>query len=127
MAHYLSDRELYYEIIVSKGKGKLTKKAEVMLILIANRMIKKLEKKYRSKEDKDDCLQQGLLHLFNSNNWMNFNENKYSQALPYFSEIFKRGSADGLNLIYAKKTYNDDVIRFISLTNCNNGKGLSNI
>ena len=127
MANYLSDRELYYEIVISKDKGKLTKNAERMLILIANRMIKKLEKRYRSREDRDDCLQQGLLHLFNINNWMNFNENKYTQALPYFSEICKRGFSDAFNIIHSRKTYNDDNISFISLNNCNNGKGLSNI
>jgi hypothetical protein len=127
MPHYLSDRELYYEIIISKGKGQLTKKAERMFILIANNMMKKMEKKYKKIEDKEDSLQTGLMHLFTYSKWSGFNENKYSTALPYFTEIFKRGTADGLNTIYSKKTYNDDYIKFISLTNCNNGKGLSNI
>ena len=33
---YLDDDEFYYEIVLSKGKGFLTKKAEGMLIKIAN-------------------------------------------------------------------------------------------
>jgi len=125
MAQYLNDRELYYEIVVSKGKGKLTKKAEVMFILIANNTIRKKQSKYKNSDDMDDCLQQGILRLFE--NWKGFNERKYTSALPYFTEIFKRGIADGYNVLYNKKSYTDDNIRFISLDSSNDGKGLTNI
>lgn len=125
MANYLSDRELVYEIIVSKGKGKLTKKAEKMLTLIAYNVIRKKDKSYRSYDDRMDCLQEGLCHLFI--NWKGFNELKYSAAMPYYVEIFKRGLACGLNAIQNRKSYTEDTVKIISLTNCNNGKGLSNI
>jgi len=125
MANYVSDRELYYEIVLSKGMGKLTKNCENMFFLIAENMIRKKEKKYKCVADKEDCINQGLLHLFS--NWKSFNEKKFTQALPYISEIFKRGIADGFNQIYNRKSYNKDNIRTISIDSANEGKGLHHI
>jgi hypothetical protein len=124
MAKYLEDDELYYEIVLSKGKGRLTKKAERMLILIGNNIIRKKEKYYKSKDDRDDCLNQGLLMMFQ--NWRNFNEKRYKNALPYFSEIFKRAMAGGLKEIYNIKP-NREKITMISLDSSNEGQGLHNI
>ena len=122
MPNYLEDRELYYELILSKGKGQLTPKAQEMLILIAKNTVRKKERNYNSVDDKNDCIQQGLLHMFQ--NWKNFNYKKYDNALPYFTEIFKRGIADGMNLLNNKKSYNDDVVKMISIDRSNDGKGL---
>jgi len=124
MARYLEDNELYYEIVLSKGKGKLTKKAENMLILIGNNIIRKKEKYYRNPDDKNDCLHQGFLMMFQ--NWKNFNEKRYKNALPYFSEIFKRAMAGGLKEIYNVKN-NKDKVTMISLDSSNDGHGLHNI
>lgn len=125
MPKYLEDRELYYELVISKGKGKLTPKAEQMLILIAMNTIRKKDRNYNNIDDKNDCVQQGLLHMFM--NWKNFNHKKYDNAFPYFTEIFKRGISDGMNLLTNKKSYNDDVIRLISIDRANDGKGLHNV
>jgi len=125
MPKYLDDRELYYQMVVSKGKGKLTPRAEQLLILIAKNTIRKKERNYNTIDDRNDCIQQGLLHMFQ--NWKNFNHKKYESAFPYFTEIFKRGLADGINLINNKKSYNDDVIKMISIDRANDGKGLHNV
>lgn len=125
MPKYLEDRELYYELVISKGKGKLTPKAEQMLILIAKNTIRKKDRNYNSIDDKNDCVQQGLLHMFQ--NWKNFNHKKYDNAFPYFTEIFKRGISDGMNLLTNKKSYNDDVVKIISIDRSNDGKGLHNV
>lgn len=124
MAKYLDDTELYYEIVISKGKGKLTRRAEELFILIATNTIRKKERNYRDDDDRNDCLQQGILHLFSS--WQGYNEKKYSSALPYFTEIFKRGMADGYNIIHHKKN-TDENIRFISIDSCNEGRGMHNV
>ena len=123
MSNYLEDSDLLYEIILSKGKGYLTRKCQNYFILIAENTIRKKERSYKSEDDKADCLQQGLLHLFS--NWNSFNEKKYSFALPYITEIFKRGMADGINELYNKKGNQKDV-KTISINSCNEGKGLSN-
>lgn len=125
MPKYLEDRDLYYELVISKGKGKLTKKAEQMLILIAKNTIRKKDRNYNTVDDKNDCIQQGLLHMFM--NWKNFNHRKYDNAFPYFTEIFKRGISDGMNILSNKKSYNDDVIKMISIDRSNDGKGLHNV
>jgi len=122
MANYLNDRDLYYEMTLSKGRGKLTRKAQDMLILIAYNTIRKKERNYNNSDDKNDCVQQGLLHMFQ--NWKNFNPRKYETAFPYFTEIFKRGLADGINIINNKKNYNDDKIVMISIDRANDGNGL---
>ena len=59
--HYINDNELFREIIISKGQGKLTKKAENMLILIANRIIYKLY--YKDPMDRQDCLNTAIYQL----------------------------------------------------------------
>ena len=125
MAKYLEDRDLYYQLVISKGRGKLTRQAQEMLILIANNTIRKKERNYNNMDDRNDCIQQGLLHMFQ--NWKNFNPKKYDTAFPYFTEIFKRGLADGINIINNKKNYNDDKIIMISIDRANEGNGLHNI
>lgn len=124
MAKYIEDTQLYYEIVLSKGKGKLTRKAENMLILIGNRIITKKERNYKNLDDRNDCLQQGLYMMFQ--NWQNFNEKRFKSALPYFSEVFKRAMAQGLKDIYNIKN-NKEKITMISLDSSNDGQGLHNI
>jgi len=95
MAIYIDDNELVYEIILSKGKGFLTSNAITMLILIAKNLSTKFQYYNTIESIKEDCYQEGLMSMLI--NWRNFNEKKYSKALPYYSELFKRGSAFGFN------------------------------
>ena len=122
MANYLNDSDLYYEIILSKGKGHLTRKAEHYFQLIATNTIRRKAKDYKDEDEMKDCLQNGLLILLE--NWKNFNERKFKLALPYFTEVFKRGIAAGYNEVYNKKSYQKEKIYMISLDSSNDGKGL---
>jgi len=99
--NYVNDNDLVYEIMLSQGKGLLTKKAEKMLILIAKNAILKKRSYYQETQDYDDCYQEGVLMLLL--NWKKFNHKKYYYALPYFTEIFKRGLAFGYNKSVNKK------------------------
>jgi|TARA_R110002167_G_scaffold90201_2_gene243239 hypothetical protein len=120
---YISNKELYVEVIVSKARGKLTRDAEKMLLLLATRTIKKM--RYSYNDDKLDCYQSGLLDMFD--NWYNFSEEKSTNAFAYFTEIFKRGLAKGYNQIYKKKGDNDHEIKLISIQNSNDGQGIHSI
>lgn len=120
---YITNKKLYYEIIVSKGRGTLTRKAQKMLELIANRTINK--KPYYNPDDKFDCLQSGLLDLFS--NWYHFDENKSRNAFAYFTEIFKRGMMKGFNKLNKKKGANSEDITMFSLDSSNDGLGMHNI
>mgnify|MGYP006301189339 CR=1 FL=1 len=125
MAHYLEDVDLLYQIILSKEKGTLTKKAEHYFILIAERTLLKFHNRYRDEDEEMECLQTGLLQMFS--NWSNFNEKKFNVALPYMTEIFKRGAADAYNRLKKKKSYHDKAPKIISIDSSNDGKGLHNL
>jgi hypothetical protein len=119
---YLSNNELYYEIIVSKGTGRLTRKSKKMLELLAKRTIKKM--RYYNPEDRHDCYQSGLLDMFA--NWQSFNEEKSRNPFAYFTEIFKRGLAKGLNELYNKRG-GDDHTKVYSIDSINDGQGMHNL
>lgn len=112
---YIDDTELYYEVILSQGRGVLTSKAERMFVLIAKNVILKKIAYYQDTMDYDDCLQEGILQMLL--NWHKFNGQKYSIALPYFTELFKRGMAAGYNQTINKRR-NMDCPEFISIDNC---------
>lgn len=109
---YLSNKELYKEIVISKAMGKLTKDAEKMLILLAKNVIRKM--RYAENDDKLDCLQSAYLDVFQ--NWYSFDEVKGDNPFAYYTEIIKRGMAKGWNRIYKKKGDEDNEIKVISLT-----------
>ena len=108
---YISNKELYCEIIMSKAMGKLTRPAERMLILLGKNIIKKFY--YSNPDDKHDCLQNGYIQIFS--NWASFDENKSDNAFSYYTEIFKRGIAAGFNRIHKLKGDEDGTISFISM------------
>lgn len=110
---YLSNKELYMEIIYSKAKGKLTPKASHMLMLLGKNVIKKMY--YRNPDDKQDCLQEAMLSCFRF--WYNFDEQKGDNAFAYYTEVIKRGLAKSWNAMY--KTKGEDV-EIISLTGYDN-------
>ena len=95
---YINDRELLFEIIVSKGKGKLTKKAEKLLIQLAENVLPKLVKNlYNDPELCQDMKSHGLYKLFTV--WKSFNHLKYDKCIPYYVEIFKRGTCESYNIM----------------------------
>lgn len=96
--NYLNNKDLYDQIVLSKEQDKLTPDAEKMLVLIAERAIRKLV--YVSEDDRNDCLQFAILDLLKY--WRNFNP-VYKNAFAYFTEIAKRGYAKGWNKIHPKK------------------------
>lgn len=119
-------KKLTYHIILSKGRGKLTKEAENMLIDLAQNAIRK--KTYFYPEDKDDCMQMSLFNMLN--NWQSFNPDKTDNAFAYFTEIHKRSTAEMINILYMKKGLNKDdqkYVRTISINNVNGGQGMYNM
>lgn len=118
---YINKKEFYKQIVISKAYGKLTRPAEKMLILLANETIKR--KSYRSDDDRHDCLYSGIQALLC--NWFNFAEDKYDNAFAYFTEVFKRGIAGGMNTLYKRKGQKkDQKITVISMNSSNEGNGL---
>lgn len=96
---HLDGKKLYCEAIISKSLGKLTPRASQMLMVLGNEAIKKYT--YYNPDDELDCLQNGLMHLFKS--WYSFDEEKGTNAFAYYTEVFKRGAAQGLGALYKKR------------------------
>lgn len=109
---YLSNKDLYCEILVSKAKGKLTKDAEKMLILLCKNVIKKMS--YFNPDDRLDCLQTAYLQVFS--NWASFDENKGDNCFAFYTEVIKRALAQGWNKLHKKKGDEKNKIQIISLT-----------
>jgi len=93
--NYLNDVDLLYEIILSKGKGKLTKNAEKMFINLVTELSKKFI--YYNPDDRYDCMQSALLKLLTS--WQKFDELKYDKPFRYFTEMAKRSMANEINIL----------------------------
>ena len=93
----INDTELMYEIILSKGLGYLTADLEIMLYMV----ICNLSRKFQSRCDKDlifDQIQDAYIIV--SQNVFSFNEEKYSKALPWATEVAKRSFAKTFNKHY---------------------------
>lgn len=96
--NYLNNRDFYIAICTSKDQDTLTRDAEKMLILLAEKAINKL--RFVNDDDRKDCLQFAILDLLKY--WRNFNP-QYTNAFAYFTEIAKRGYAKGWNKIHPAK------------------------
>lgn len=120
---YLKPKEFLDEILLSKELDKLTPKAEQMFVLLGNKVIKKM--RYYNPIDRDDCLQTGLLVVFQ--NWKNFDPEKSTNAFAYFTEVMKRGICRGFNDIYKYKGDPNGEVKRYSLQNSNDGDGVYNI
>lgn len=122
--HYIDKKDFYKQIVISKARGILTNRAMLMFQLLAERTIRKM--RYSNPDDRKDCMQTGLFNMFD--NWQNFNEEKYSNAFAYFTEVYKRGIAEGFNEMYRMKGQpRDKKVRYISMDSSNDGEGLGNI
>jgi len=123
----IDKKELLYEILISKGKGKLTKRAENLIILLSEKAMKKT-----SNKDYDinyyDYLQSAYLVIFN--NWWKFNPSVTNNAFAYYTEMHKRAILEEKNNIYNLKGLSKEEkknVKSISLNSSNNGQGLFNL
>lgn len=105
---YLKDSELLYNIIISKGKGYLTKDAQNNLIKLCDNIFNVFKYKYNNRDDAYDMYTGGLEQVLT--NYKKFNEKKYDKCIPFFTEVFKRGVASSFHYIkmWKKYNYNED-------------------
>lgn len=96
--NYLNNKDFFDEMVISLEQDKLTRNAEKMLVLLAEKAINRM--KYVNEDDRADCLQFAILDLLKY--WKNFNP-QYPNAFAYFTEIAKRGYAKGWNKLHPLK------------------------
>lgn len=90
---YLNNDKLTFEIILSKGKGFLTQKAFLMLDLLGKNISRKMN--FNNYEEQQDIISDGVLQMCLRFNF--YDEEKYHNAFPFFTEIFKRACAKSYN------------------------------
>src|SRR5574343_121420 len=116
-------REFLAEIIISKGLGKLTHRAEHLMILLAKKAITKMT--YYDTELAKDCIQTAYVNMFA--NWQSFNPQKTNNAFAYFTEVFKRGAAQGLNDWTVRRGDTDKSTKVYYMNSINDGEGMYNL
>jgi len=123
MKYPINKEDLYKEIVIAKYYGRLTRKGEKMLVELAERAIRKKIRSYKNTDDMHDCLYTGIKTILS--NWFQFDEEKYDNAFAYFTEVFKRGIAEGMNELYRRKGQKKgEKITVISMNSSNDGEGL---
>lgn len=86
---YVDNREMMYEMIVSKAQGKMTNK----LLLMSMKIVKGVNRKFRytNEDDRDDVISYSYEIIIK--NWYHFDEDKFENPFSYISEIVKRAHA----------------------------------
>jgi hypothetical protein len=97
--NYLNNKDFYDEICISLEAGELTKTAEKMIILLADRIANRMY--YHNPDDRADCVQTAYLNVFKY--WKKFNP-KFTNAFSYFTSIVKNGLAEGWGKLHPLKT-----------------------
>lgn len=100
MANYVDPEEFKQEILLSKDKDELTKKAVDMLMLMAREASKKLT--YKDEEDRKDCIAFALMDVVKY--WRSFNPEKSKYPFAYYTQIIKNGFAKGWRKLHPLST-----------------------
>jgi hypothetical protein len=87
--HYVENREMMKEVIISKAMGKITPRLLQQCIKVVKGVSKKF--KYNDEDDRLDC--EAYAYEVIIKNWYHFNELKFSNAFAYYTEIVKRAFA----------------------------------
>lgn len=112
---YVSNKELYKEMIVSLNMGKLTPRAQQMLILMIHRFSASFW--FESEELREHCVSTCYEHLFSS--WIHY-DLEYENAFAYFSQGIKRGIYSGWYSYYEfvyKDNYKRERVKFLRYNN----------
>ncbi len=82
---YLTNDELLFELIICKGKGKISKKLIGYFVMISENIVNKLHEQ----EYYDDQIGESILYLMERWNYANI-EKYPDNVFSYYSEISKR-------------------------------------
>lgn len=94
--YYVSPKELYDEMLISKANDELTPRAVSFLIKIANEQVRKLQFKYE--DDKKDVIAFAIMDFLSY--WRGFDPNVSQNAFSYFTQMIKNGYAKGYKKLH---------------------------
>lgn len=92
---YVSNKELYKEMVVSINMGKLTPRAQEILILMCKKTSGMFS--FESEELRQECISTAYEHIFRS--WIHY-DLEFTNAFAYFTEGIKRGIYHGYYKYY---------------------------
>ena len=92
----INNADFTKEILISKERNELTRKATDYFIKLANHAIKALP--YTDPRDREDCIQYALLDLLLY--WRNFDPNITNNAFAFFTQVTYHGYAKGFKKIH---------------------------
>lgn len=87
--NYIDNKELYYELLMSKASGIMSRKLLDMFIKIVKGVNRKF--RYNDEDDRQDIVAYSYEVLIK--NHRNFDEARYDNPLAYITEIVKRAHA----------------------------------
>jgi hypothetical protein len=98
-SRYVDNREMMREVIISKEMGILSDK----LLNQCMKIVKGISKKFRYKDEEDrfDCECYAIEIIIK--NWYHFDELRYDNPFPYYTEIIKRGFAFQFKILQKNK------------------------
>jgi hypothetical protein len=88
-SHYVENKEMMYEMIISKEMGILSPKLLKMFMQIVKGVSKKF--KYKQEEDRYDC--ECYCYEVIIKNWMMFDLDRYENVFAWGTQIVKNGFA----------------------------------
>lgn len=97
--NYIIDREMVFEIIIAKGRGKVSDKLSNMFWLLSQNVMRSKQKYYHYEADYEDVCSDAYLKLLTS--WKSF-KTEY-KSIPYFTEVVKRSAAQTYNEVITQK------------------------
>lgn len=103
--HYVNQKKLYTQTVISQALGRKTPELIKMLIKINDGVNSKFNY-YGGDDDRYDCKMEALAVLLS--NWHTFDSENYASPFQLFTEISKRGHTKGLDLIYGQKGLKKD-------------------
>ena len=88
-SHYVENKEMMYEMIISKEMGIISPK----LLLMCMKIVKNVNKQftYKDVDDRQDVIAYSYEVIIK--NWYHFDLDKYSNVFAYITEIVKRAHA----------------------------------
>jgi hypothetical protein len=114
MAIYVKNPEIQREMIICKGKGKLSSKGQKYLMLIADNVALKFKHLYQGTPDNFyDCKMEALLMLFSQ--WKKY-DCTMDNPLSYYTEIYKRAMSAAYSKVVLKKgNYTQETVEFVRI------------
>jgi len=116
-SHYADNKEMMYEMIISKEMGILTPKLLKMFMQIVKGVSKKF--RYKQEEDRYDC--HAYCYEVIIKNWMMFDLDRYDNVFAWATQIIKNGFAMQFKILQKSRinTISYDVVN-------EEGKGIKN-